>query len=396
MVRISAGQGHAASRPPTPGGEVLDVAYGSTEPDSLRLTLYFDRDLLQRELIPAEAVVRTFVQHCFVVHSAPQPMLQILKRSVDEMRTEHFSANRRERPLEWAAHQYSLGTALQMLGVGEPFPNPKLLEDAVKAFQKSLRVYTRVDKPRERAVTQINLAAALLAQGQRPKVELALSALQDALSVVTRTEYPKEWGAAQNNLKAAWLMLGDPTVATDPPADSTIPAVADDPTGEDGDAEFAAFLDEAARTPDDDDDNAESFSELPLLGGARSIGTTIVGPSDLIRAVENGFRVEVIDRLLNAGFTKGEIERLVLPSRTLNRRRREGRLSPVESDVVLRLARILSKAKVSFGGNEQAFGWLRHPNRALGGAIPMNMVATEVGGRYVQDLLLRADYGMLA
>jgi putative toxin-antitoxin system antitoxin component (TIGR02293 family) len=154
---------------------------------------------------------------------------------------------------------------------------------------------------------------------------------------------------------------------------------------------FLNFLEEVAATTTD-----QGPAELEALGGAHGVGWTVTTPNDLLRAVESGFRASAIDALVTAGILQSEIEALIAPLRTLQRRRRDGRLSREESDAALRLARILNHAEMTLGSRERALGWLRRPNRTFGDAAPMTLLATEAGGRRIEDQLLRADYGLMA
>jgi len=78
----------------------------------------------------------------------------------------------------------------------------------------------------------------------------------------------------------------------------------------------------------------------------------------------------------------------------LQRRKAAGRLSPDESDKVMRLQRLLEHATNAFGDVEKARAWLKHPQYGLGGAVPLDYAETEVGAREVDDLLGRIDYGV--
>lgn len=110
-----------------------------------------------------------------------------------------------------------------------------------------------------------------------------------------------------------------------------------------------------------------------------------------------GAETEILDELLAHGFTREELFELVVPRRTLARRRLAGeRLSPEESDRAVRLARITAHAERVFGDAEKAHGWLREPSRTLGGTAPLNLLRTETGAHLVEQTLHRIDYGMLA
>jgi putative toxin-antitoxin system antitoxin component (TIGR02293 family) len=86
--------------------------------------------------------------------------------------------------------------------------------------------------------------------------------------------------------------------------------------------------------------------------------------------------------------------KLAISRSTLQRRKAAGRLSPDESDKVMRLSRLLEHATNVFGDIERARAWLKFPQRGLGGAIPLDYAETEVGAREVDDLLGRIEYSV--
>jgi putative toxin-antitoxin system antitoxin component (TIGR02293 family) len=84
---------------------------------------------------------------------------------------------------------------------------------------------------------------------------------------------------------------------------------------------------------------------------------------------------------------------LDLSARSLQRRRRSGRLARFESDRLYRLARILALAQQSLGNSELAMRWLKRSNRALGGSAPITALDTEHGARQVENVLGRIAFG---
>lgn len=110
---------------------------------------------------------------------------------------------------------------------------------------------------------------------------------------------------------------------------------------------------------------------------------------------EQGLPLGTLHDLIGLGFSMKEVQELVINPRTLRHRRaRRERLSPEESDRVVRLARTLSSAERTFGDRPQAWRWLRKPNRSLGGQRPVDLLATETGARAVEESLVRLDEGM--
>jgi putative toxin-antitoxin system antitoxin component (TIGR02293 family) len=84
-----------------------------------------------------------------------------------------------------------------------------------------------------------------------------------------------------------------------------------------------------------------------------------------------------------------------IPRRTLTRRKRTGRLRPGESDRLVRAARVFGRALQLFEGDrDAALEWLTSSQRALGGAVPIDLVTREVGARDVEQLIGRLEYGV--
>lgn len=71
-------------------------------------------------------------------------------------------------------------------------------------------------------------------------------------------------------------------------------------------------------------------------------------------------------------------------------------LSPTESDLIYRADRVLGRAVEAFGDASDAAGWLKHPQRALGGVAPLSLVDTTAGFEQVMDELGRIEYGAIA
>ena len=112
-----------------------------------------------------------------------------------------------------------------------------------------------------------------------------------------------------------------------------------------------------------------------------------VGKGLPFREIET-LRVEIDEPLESLG------RHLSISRSTLQRRRAERRLSPQESDRVLRFFRLLRHATRVLGDVSRARQWLKFPQRGLGGAVPLDYASTEVGAREVENLLGRIDYGV--
>ena len=134
------------------------------------------------------------------------------------------------------------------------------------------------------------------------------------------------------------------------------------------------------------------------LGGETVLGRHFRSDRDLDSAIREGFPQKVVAGIMDStGLTLKELATsLDLSPRSLQRRRREGRLAKYESDRLYRLARIMALAKRYIGDEAKAQRWLKRPNRALGGPAPLELIDTEPGARAVENVLGRIAYGGLS
>jgi putative toxin-antitoxin system antitoxin component (TIGR02293 family) len=119
-------------------------------------------------------------------------------------------------------------------------------------------------------------------------------------------------------------------------------------------------------------------------------------PTELIRKIQKGLRFSELETLQTSiGMPFEQLAaKLCISRSTLQRRKAAGRLSPDESDKVLRFARLLEHATDVFGDVDKGRAWLKHPQYGLGGAVPLDYAETEIGAREVDNLLGRIDYGV--
>lgn len=117
---------------------------------------------------------------------------------------------------------------------------------------------------------------------------------------------------------------------------------------------------------------------------------------EVVKLVHNRLPLNVIDRLLAEGVTKQEID-LVAPPRTLAHRRANAEsLTVEESDRAVRLARVVAQTESVFGNKDRAMAWLRQPMKRFEGNTPIEMLATDVGSRLVEEVLVQIDEGFFA
>jgi putative toxin-antitoxin system antitoxin component (TIGR02293 family) len=134
-----------------------------------------------------------------------------------------------------------------------------------------------------------------------------------------------------------------------------------------------------------------------VIGGADALGEDARAGADMIRLVRRGLPVSTIQFVLDTGrLTLTELDRIVLPRKTLMNRRKLGSLTPEQSDRLVRVARLIAAAEETFGSQEKAHIWLRRPTTALGGDRPLDMLDTDEGARQVETLIGRIGHGIAA
>jgi uncharacterized protein (DUF2384 family) len=173
-----------------------------------------------------------------------------------------------------------------------------------------------------------------------------------------------------------------------------------------------------------------------LLGGTRVLGASVKSNLDLARATRKGLPAETAVQLVEAirgsdvilesgqprrrrggpkillqelevaaisltamgplGVLIGSLSRRASRCKTGEAKANASpaRLTPEESDVVIRTARTLAKAIDILGDREKAAHWLTTPNRALGGEIPISLLDTSAGAHEVETVLDRIEYGV--
>ena len=132
------------------------------------------------------------------------------------------------------------------------------------------------------------------------------------------------------------------------------------------------------------------------LGGAKVLKIRIRTLEDLIEATRKGLSYASYDAVRIRFEIRSELmaRLLDLPARTLARRKHQRRFHAVESDRLVRVARIGAFAEEALGSTPKAAHWLKTRNRALAGDVPLTRLDTDVGAREVEDLLVRIAYGV--
>jgi putative toxin-antitoxin system antitoxin component (TIGR02293 family) len=133
-----------------------------------------------------------------------------------------------------------------------------------------------------------------------------------------------------------------------------------------------------------------------VLGGRKALNRRISGFEDLQDAIRSGLPFATLEAVMEKlDLSLNEVAAVLhIPERTMARRKKERKLPPDESDRVLRLARVYAHATEVFESEEDAAGWLKDPNRALGGSRPLDMLDTDVGVQKVDAVLTRIQHGV--
>jgi len=116
----------------------------------------------------------------------------------------------------------------------------------------------------------------------------------------------------------------------------------------------------------------------------------------LVKAVKQGFPLSALDAVVGSGaLSWPEVERLIIPRRTLvHRRQKKLPLSPEQSDRLGRVTRVLALADETLGTPAKTHHWMRTPNGALGGVAPLELLDTDGGATLVEQVLVRLAHGI--
>jgi putative toxin-antitoxin system antitoxin component (TIGR02293 family) len=132
---------------------------------------------------------------------------------------------------------------------------------------------------------------------------------------------------------------------------------------------------------------------LGIVGRAKSYSAL-----DLDEAVRRGLPVDTLDRVVRLYSPDDlSLRHAMVPKATLARRVKsaEKRLSPEESDRVVRFARVWKAALDCWKADADARAFLLEPHMLLGGRRPIDLVASsETGAAEVERLIGKIVYGI--
>lgn len=126
------------------------------------------------------------------------------------------------------------------------------------------------------------------------------------------------------------------------------------------------------------------------------LGTSASTEQDFVDLVEAGLSLKILEHLLQKGLSRQEISIIIHPRTLKHRRSRREPLSREESERAVRTGRILARAQAVLGDRDAALRWMRAPKRRFKGKSPLEVIATEPGGRLVEEMLIQIDEGIFA
>jgi len=130
-----------------------------------------------------------------------------------------------------------------------------------------------------------------------------------------------------------------------------------------------------------------------------TLGLTAANPAELVEQLERGFSFRTLQTFESrSGLALSRLAATIgIPERTLARRKVSRRLTPDESERLLRISAIFEDAVELFEGDvAAAVNWLTTPRKALGDRAPLAYARTEPGAREVENLIGRLEHGIFS
>lgn len=145
---------------------------------------------------------------------------------------------------------------------------------------------------------------------------------------------------------------------------------------------------------------AEAVAHYPVGGAGPAMHQETYPPlgggDGLLANVRRGLSFAAAEALAGAIGSQRELAKAVaIPTTTLARRKSAGRLTPAESDRLVRIARVVDLARALMRGDlDAARSWLTTPHELLAGESPLHRASTETGARDVEQLVGRLRHGV--
>jgi len=156
----------------------------------------------------------------------------------------------------------------------------------------------------------------------------------------------------------------------------------------------------STRSDDEEVTKRKGVAKLGAFYGYWSIlGTKANSPKAIMRVIRRGLPYATVKFLQDTlELNRYQIATVLqMSSRTLERRKRSGKLDSIESDRALRLFRVFWRARELYEGDQEAaLKWLKRENAALEGLAPEQMIGTESGAILVENLIGRLENGVFS
>jgi putative toxin-antitoxin system antitoxin component (TIGR02293 family) len=120
-------------------------------------------------------------------------------------------------------------------------------------------------------------------------------------------------------------------------------------------------------------------------------------PDEWHARILRGFEFEAVENVkARMSLTDAELAALLgIGEATLRRSRAtSATLDAATSDRLYRLSKVIAVAEEVLEGADNATTWLRRPQPALAGRVPLTLLVTQAGADEVETLLRRIDFGV--
>lgn len=135
---------------------------------------------------------------------------------------------------------------------------------------------------------------------------------------------------------------------------------------------------------------------VQTLGGPKVLREQVSTVAQLERAIKKGLPFAALKYVLRffPERQKTRVQQIVVPRSTLQRREEAGRLRPVESERLERIARLATLAEQVWESADQAQRFLTSPHPQLENQAPLDLAATDLGTRRVEALLWKLEHSL--
>ena len=140
-------------------------------------------------------------------------------------------------------------------------------------------------------------------------------------------------------------------------------------------------------------------------GGKISVQDALIGlnlikteKNVLIKNIKKGLPISAFEKIQKELDVSADTlaSTVNIATRTLARRKKEGRFHSDESERVLRIATLFDRALQVLHNQVRVQLWFKSPQKGLGGKTPLEYADTEPGAREVEDLLGRLEHGVFS